>query len=331
MLFWYNNVGDSMDILSIQDLVLYINMEVMPQEWLKYDGLARKFFNKDWLNIDFNEMFLFYDFDNGFKERFLKEIEVLKKDINLNYLVYLWHYIFFLSDNNYVIKWPNKLSNFSDHGSFMMPVVSLLMGFQKHKEVMKLKNFDETLKEYSKNNLKLTCMLDKIRFNIDGIRFSQLNWGSRIMKGNIIQIGCLQYEIKYIYNEKVIYIHIPWNTSLKKIDLDYSFSNARQYVEKYLGVKDVKFVTESWLLSSNLKDILDDNSSILEFQKFFLVVKDIENKKDFLNFVFNVFVDDLDYNELSDDNTLRKGIKEKLLKNEKLFIGYGILKEENLR
>ena len=51
-----------MDILSIQDLVLYINMEVMPQEWLKYDGLARKFFNKDWLNIDFNEMFLFYDF-----------------------------------------------------------------------------------------------------------------------------------------------------------------------------------------------------------------------------------------------------------------------------
>jgi len=80
-----------------------------------------------------------FELDDNFKESFYKELEIVKHDINLNYLVYLWHYIFFLSDNNYVIKWPNKLSNFSDHGSFMMPVVSLLMGFQKHKEVMKLK------------------------------------------------------------------------------------------------------------------------------------------------------------------------------------------------
>jgi len=284
-------------------------------------------FNENWLDIDFEEIFAFYELDSKFKERFLKEIERLKKDINLNYLVYLWYYILYLAKNNYKIQRWKIDYVFKDNGSYMMCVVAMLMGYSIHKKVMIENNYDEEQIRFHKENVKLTCMADAERLGIDGIRFSQMVWGSRFMKGHIIQVGTLQYELKtnYLNNEDVIFIHIPRGADFSMEVLNYSFTNALKYVNKYLTTNNLKFVTESWLLSPEIEDILDSNSKIRNFRKYFQLLKVEENTKDFLNFVFNnPFV--TDYKELAEDTNLQRRIKDKLLNGEKLHIGIGILK-----
>ena len=90
--------------MDIKSLGAYINISDIPDEWSIYYDEALQVFNENWLDIDFEEIFAFYELDSKFKERFLKEIERLKKDINLNYLVYLWYYILYLAKNNYKIQ-----------------------------------------------------------------------------------------------------------------------------------------------------------------------------------------------------------------------------------
>lgn len=300
----------------------------VPDDWINYYNIALESFDKNWLNINFEEIFNFYNLDENFRKRFLEEIQVLNNDINLNFLVYLWYYIIFYMDDEYKIpRWKNKSSYFKDNGSNMMAVVSMLMGYNLHKNVMESKNYDEEQIRLHKENIHLTCVSDRVRIGLDGIRFSQMIWGSRFMKGHIIEVGSLQYELKTnFYNGKdVIFIHIPRNTDFSKEALDYTFANARNNVNKYLTTNNYKFMIESWLLSPELKSILKSDSKILNFQKYFDVVEVKENISDFLNFVFNRPMID-DYKELPEETSLQIKLKEKLLKGEKLHIGIGILK-----
>jgi len=258
-----------MKILDINSLGEYINVVSIPNDWAEYYEEALKNFDRNWLKIDFKEMFLFYELDEEFRKRFLDEINVLNNDVNLNFLVYLWYY---LNKNDYKIpRWQNEDANFKDNGSFMMPVVSMLMGYKNHKEMMLKNKYDFEQIKYHKENIKLTCTSDKKRLGIDGIRFSQMIWGSRFMKGHIIQVGTLQYELKTnSYNgEDVIYIHIPRNASFEALDLEYTFNNARKYVNKYLTTNNYNFITDTWLLSPELDIILKPNSRIRNFQKYF--------------------------------------------------------------
>lgn len=124
----------------------------------------------------------------------------------------------------------------------------------------------------------------------------------------------------------MIFIHIPRNTALDTISVNYSLNNAAKLIKKYLKVENLKCMTESWLLSPELKSILNENSNIINFQKKFSIVEIKENVKDFLNFVFNDPLFNGDYDELCANTTLQKEIKKKLLAGEILHIGIGILK-----
>ena len=300
----------------------------VPDDWINYYNKALESFDKNWLNINFEEIFNFYNLDENFRKRFLEEIEVLKNDINLNFLVYLWHYIIFYMEDEYKIpRWKNKSSYFKDKGSNMMAVVSMLMGYNLHKKVMESKNYDEEQIMLHKENIYLTCVGDRKRIGLDGIRFSQMIWGSRFMKGHIIGVGSLQYELKinFYKGEDVIFVHIPRNTDFSNESFDYNFANVRNNVNKYLTTNNYKFMSESWLLSPELKSILKSDSKIINFQKYFDVVEVKENISDFLNFVFNRPMIN-DYKELPEETSLQIKLKEKLLKGEKLHIGIGILK-----
>jgi len=313
---------------SIISLCQYINVGYVPEEWAKYYNEALSHFDKNWLCRDFKEMFNFYGFDEQFKKRFREEIDVLNRDIKLNILVYLWYFILYRIEDKYIIPcWKNGDYLFKNNGSYMMMVVSLLMGYDIHKKIMIDKKYDEEQIKCHKENIKLTCTSDKNRLGIDGIRFSQMIWGSRFVKGHIIQVGTLEYELKTIFynNENVIFIHIPRNASFNQEQLQYTFTNAKKYVEKYLTSKDYKYITESWLLSPELEDILKPDSRIREFRKYFTVLETKENIADFLNFVFNKpFIKD--YKNLPENTSLQKSLKEKLLTKEKLHVGLGILK-----
>ncbi len=316
-------------VLDLENLAKYIDVLDIPEDWLFYYDKALASFDKNWLNIDLEELYSFYEFKGDLRNRITKEFNNLKKDINLNFLVYLWYFIMFETEDSYRIwRWKNDINYFTSHGSFMMPVIAFLMFYKRHEEIMKNLQFDDVQIEEHKKEIRLTCSRDKSRIGIDGVRFSQMVWASRFMKGHIIQVGVLQYELKkgFLDGEDVIFIHIPKNTSLKPLDVQESFKKAPNLVKKYLRVETLKYVTESWLLSPDLDDILNDDSNIKEFQKNFEVIKIEENVKDFLNFVFNVPLFKGDYQKLESKTKLQKGLKEKLVSGKSLHIGLGILK-----
>ena len=80
------------------------------------------------------------------------------------------------------------------------------------------------------------------------------------------------------------------------------------------------------MLSNELDDILDKESNILKFKDKFDIIKQTENNKEFLNFVFQEKGEKVNYNFLKEDTKLQKELKKYLINNKKLHIGLGVLK-----
>ena len=317
---------------TIEELSKYISLEDIPSAWKNCFGKIKKLYNPDWLKkYDFDLILNYYEFDNNFKERFIDELNLLNNDKKLNIICYIIYYILFISDNKSyynIWSWKSTLIIFKNHGSYMIPVVALLCGYEFHIKNMEYRNFDNNQIALQKYNIKLVCTNDKIRYGIDGIRFSQMMWGSYFMKGNLIQIGRLQYEINYQY----IHIHIPRYKDLNEEDVNKSLCLADKYIKKYypeLKNENLVYYTQTWLLSPEVKEILSDDSNIIKFQNKFNIIEYEQNINDFLNFVFDVVIDEVDYNDLLEKTTLQKELKKKLLNNEILHLGLGFIKNHS--
>lgn len=328
---------------NIEELANYISLERIPSSWSACYEDIKKQYNPNWLNkYDFNRILSYYDFDSSFKKRISKEISLLEQDHRLNMICFIMYYILFLADTknyNNIWSWKSTYNIFKHNGSYMIPVVALLCGYQFHIENMQQRNFDAKQIELQKYNIRLTCTNDHIKHNLDGIRFSQMIWGSFFMKGNLIQIGRLQYEFdvrnfdkldKY-FEEKhqYIYIHIPRGKDLDENDVNESLNLADKYIKRYypeLEQKKLVYYTQTWLLSPEVKEILSDDSNIIKFQDKFNIIEYEENIDDFLNFVFDVVIESIDYKDLAEKTHLQKELKKKLLAGSKLHLGLGFLK-----
>lgn len=330
---------------SIEELANYISLENIPSSWLNcYEDIKIEY-NSNWLDeYDFKLILSYYNFDDKFKKRFDDEIKILKQDNKLNMVCFIMYYILFLADTKdyyNIWSWKSTMKVFKNNGSYMIPVVALLCGYQFHIENMKQRNFDDEQIEIQKYNIRLTCTNDSIQYKINGIRFSQMIWGSFFMKGNLIQIGRLQYEVDVENFDKLdryfkekhqyIYVHIPRGENLNEKDVNESFNLADKYIKKYypeLENQLLAYYTQSWLLSPEVKEILPIDSNIIKFQGKFTIVEYEENISDFLNFVFDVVLDNVKYNDLSDKTILQKELKKRLLNGDKLHLGLGFLNKE---
>lgn len=163
------------------------------------------------------------------------------------------------------------------------------------------------------------------------------------MKGNLIQIGRLQYEIGVKNFDKLdkcfqekhqyIYIHIPRGDNLNEQEVDESFKLADEYIKKYYPELDgqmLAFYTQTWLLSPEVKEILPFDSNIVKFQEKFTIVEYEENIGDFLNFVFDEVLGRVQYSELPEKTILQRELKKKILNGDKLHLGLGFRKEKKL-
>lgn len=314
-------------MLSIKELANYINVDVIPNDWVNYYNEALNSFDVSWFNDkELENIISFYKFDTDFT-KFIRELwDQINGDINLIFLVYLWYYILYEVEIYKRTKWDFKLSFFKDNGSLYMPIIAMLMGYKKHK--INMKDYDIEQMKYQKQIVREVCMSDFNTYGILGCRFSNMEWGSRFIRGQIVQLGILQYEYKknYLGEEDVIFIHIPKSNLFTKDNIDESLKRKDQ-VFKYFNVsRDIKFVCQSWLLSPELKDILNDDSNILYFQNKFNMIYIEENVNDFLKFVFNEPFSIGDYKGLESNTRLQKILKEKLINKEKLHISLGILK-----
>ena len=290
---------------SVEALAEYIGLDKVPKSWYE----AFKNMNMEEISLEklldkryFSNIIEFYRInDEEFKTNLFKTIKLIKKDKKLQLILYLFYYILFIDRTElYKDIWNWEISNnlFKNAGSYMVPVIALLSGCEIHKKNMGKRNFDKEQIEEQIKNIKECCFLDKKRFNIDGIGFRQMVLGSYFINGKIIQVGRLQYE----YPDE-----IP-NEVLKYKEGNYMY------------------ITESWLLSNELDDILDKGSNILKFKDKFDIIKQTENNKEFLNFVFQEKGEKINFNFLKEDTKLQKELKKYLVNNKKLHIGLGVLK-----
>ena len=139
------------------------------------------------------------------------------------------------------------------------------------------------------------------------------------------RIGCLEYEFVE-GNENIISVHIPSDADLQKDAVAESF-RAFMAFEKYYfpDWTDAKIYCDSWLLSPALKELLDDNSNIINFQKLF-IVESVDY--DSLAVLDWVFPGNSEISEALPENTsLQRKMKKYLLQGKKVGWAKGRLDE----
>lgn len=347
----------------LKKLCEYIGLEKMPDSWVNcYDNSIKYFADNSVNKNTIKEALEFYFLDNNtdYNNKIFECVDLINSDRNLSEIFFLIYYILFIdSDENYKDIWNIKYNEniFKSHGSSFIPIIVLLNAFNIHKENMNRCNFDLEQINYHKNIIKHVCIDDVFNRHLKGIRFSQMLCGSYFINIRIIQVGRLQYELSRFDEKYQIYrnsknndiklktesnddilickpedycikIHIPTGDKLLIDNVKNSIESSKKYILKYFKDKikqDYIYCCKSWLLSRQLINILNKDSNILKFQKLFYSLAQIEDKSDFINFIFNES-NCSDYTKLPENTYLQRKIKEKLLQNTKLYIGFGVLK-----
>ncbi len=272
-----------------------------------------------------DEAFEFYNIDDVYKnrcyelltkisknERICKSFNIIYKRLYYGELKELWKY-----------KIINDLFGM-DIDPFMTNLI-LLFGYKIHKNNIEELKLDVKQINKQKKRIKESFENDLIIRKYDGIRVSQMLWGIYFIRGKIIEVGCLQFE----YEDKTnIKIHIPRNTNLNILEVKKSINDSKLEIEKIFKIKQFKYICNSWLLSNQIYILLDKNSNISLFHNLFEVTDGDNCIKDILNFVYGINGCN-DYNELSEQTTLQRKIKEELLDEKNFYLGLGVLKKEN--
>ena len=93
---------------------------------------------------------------------------------------------------------------------------------------------------------------------------------------------------------------------------------------KYFELVNPTYYCFSWLLSKEIRKIVDKDSNIYKFYDVFdRVVLGYNATSDILNFIFGL-KECRDFNMLPENTSLQKSLKEMLLKDTNINIGIGI-------
>lgn len=150
-------------------------------------------------------------------------------------------------------------------------------------------------------------------------------WAVRHISLQLFRIGDLEFELAQEDNKKKIDLHIPSDAIFTNQACDKSLDVAKGFIEStFPDYSECEYTCYSWLLSPVLKDLLPNNSNIVNFQNRFNIISFKEDSEEYYKYVYKKKVDSLD--ELLEDTSLQREIKKHLLAGGKVGEGYGILK-----
>lgn len=273
--------------------------------------------------------------DNEYKMKCYKCVDEIQQNSDFQDKVNNIYNLLFIDKNDRIRKlWSIK--NISDmFGKISNPFITnvlLLAGCDIHKNNIKKYALDEKQIEIHKQRVREALINDiKIR-GYDGIRISQMLWGAYFVNIRIIEVGRLQYEfVKFNplneeEHKKCIKIHIPSGERLLEQQVKESIIKSKAEILKYFDLENPDYYCSSWLLSPTINKVLDKTSNIAKFYNMFNIIDEKDGLDDILNFVFNVRECN-DYTELKECTSLQIKLKEMLLRNEKVTIGVGVLKQ----
>lgn len=229
--------------------------------------------------------------------------------------------------------WKVKLKEelFGNNYHSYVTNILLLMGYKFHIKNIMLYKLDDNQINIHKKRVKEALLNDIYEKNLDGIRISQMLWGSYFSNMRIIEVGRLQYEFvkeNPLTNEKeeCIKMHIPKDGELDINLVKESIVKSKIEIKKYFGLDNPKYYCDSWLLSKEVRKCIKEDSNIVQFQKLFDIREASDCTKDILKFVYGV-IECSDYIKLKEESSLQRNLKQMLLNNEIIKKGIGRLKD----
>lgn len=155
--------------------------------------------------------------------------------------------------------------------------------------------------------------------------FDRYWWTTRQAGCHLYRLGELEYELKPINNKEiVIEMHIPSDANFSSVSVDASIKMARKFFDEYYPeLSDCEYRCHSWLLDTQLKDMLIENSNIFSFQNRFEIYDAGEIDTEFIEWLFNTKT--RDYPNLPENTSLQRKVKSHILNNGIIRTAYGRL------
>lgn len=137
-------------------------------------------------------------------------------------------------------------------------------------------------------------------------------WTARQISGQLLRIGELEYEMVEEDEKKYISIHIPSDAVLKEAEIRSSYQAAKRLFEEvFTDYASAEMVCHSWLLSPTLKELLEEGSHILAFQRLFDIEPTGQEETEYMQWVFKN--PNLPLGELPEQTSLQRNLKRYLL------------------
>ena len=135
-----------------------------------------------------------------------------------------------------------------------------------------------------------------------------------------------EWEIVLSPKDKAINLHIPSGGSFSKEVLDDTIKEIKNFMKEYFPQVDYKaFVCHSWIIDTQLEELLGQDSNIVKFGKRFQRLAMKSDGRGVFHFVF--YHPSFDYDpvisELPENTRLEKAIKNHYLNNKAIYEMYG--------
>lgn len=165
-------------------------------------------------------------------------------------------------------------------------------------------------------------------------------WTGRQLSLLLFRIGELEFEIVSEEGEKaemsqsekrspyLVHVHIPSDADLSPECCDESFRMAEQFfAAHFLQTGEIRYACDSWLLSPALKELLPEESRILQFQNRFEVKSWNKEEDAYLEWVFKR--KDLPLEKLPEETSLQRKMKAYVLQGGKIGEAYGEIPKQH--
>lgn len=168
----------------------------------------------------------------------------------------------------------------------------------------------------------------------------EIGWLSLHFKMDIFKIGRLQFnkafgrsipEINLKESDNFLGVHIPACGPLDFDECVKSVLDAQDFYAKYLPEFKYKcIICSSWLLYDGLKDMMKSDSNIIKFQSLFDIYGKGESDA-IIRFIIGWGADREQVKEMEFTSRLKNEIKSRVLKGEKFYSAYGVIKDEYMK
>lgn len=156
-------------------------------------------------------------------------------------------------------------------------------------------------------------------------------WTVRQAGCHLFRLGSLEYEMERGEGEWRIQLHIPSDADLSPAMVDGSLEKARDFFAQYYPeTENCSYCCRSWLLDSQLAQMLGEGSRILAFQRRFELLDQGETSSEVFQWVFCRQVPG-DLTSLPERTSLQRKMKQHLLAGGVVYEPCGQLRDIDMK